>query len=127
MRTRACLADWAVQFTVNFVQPNIQAHQVTNLMASAGLLMGVGDWRQEKGSSNFGQFRVCDKDDSEFKSIVAHCGKKVQDAALREPSMFDEFTEELYEWWKEESGKRFGNNGAEQNGKPKRGRKAVAA
>jgi hypothetical protein len=97
IRTRACLAQWAAVATVNFVQPKLTATAVFNLLAAAGLIRGVGDFRQEKGKGSYGQFRIADENDPEFK-MVCKMGRKLQDSALSEPDFFDADSEELFTW-----------------------------
>ena len=107
VRTRACLAHWACQVTMTFVPPLIQGKQIVNLMTAAGLLMGVGDWRQEKGSSNYGQFTIVPNDDAVYNRIIETCGREAQDAAIQNPSNFDEWTDDLLSWFKDEVNRRF--------------------
>ena len=82
MRFRPILPQWACMFRVQFVTPQLNERSVTSLMAHAGIIRGVGGWRQQKGSVNFGQFELCSQDDPEFLSILEKQGGKAQTEAL---------------------------------------------
>jgi len=106
IRTRAIVPAWAAVVHVTFVQPLIRAQAVANLLAAAGITCGVGDWRPEKGSGNYGQFRLADADDPEFLQIVAEGGREAQIAAIEHPVCYDDETTELLSWFDDERAKR---------------------
>lgn len=99
VRTRAILPEWACKITVNVVAPNLKAQQMANLLAAAGLLCGLGDWRQEKGSGNFGQFSLVDPTDPNYVRITTTQGREAQDAAINNPAAFDDETLEMLSWF----------------------------
>ena len=73
------------QITVEFIQPNLTATDITNLLASAGIIRGVGDFRVEKGAGTFGQFcNLVSADDASVKTIMRE-GRKAQLAAYEAP------------------------------------------
>lgn len=102
IRTRGCLRRWASVITIRFVSPNLTQRSVVNLSGGGGIIAGVGDFRQEKGKGNYGQFRITDLEDAEFQEIVASGGREAQDAALEHYTCYDGETEELLEWYNEE-------------------------
>lgn len=106
VRTRAIVPEWACSLRVTFVQPLIRAQAVANLLAAAGITIGVGDGRPEKGAMSYGQFRIADKDDAEFKRILKEGGRKAQQAALDSPVCYDDETTELLSWFDDERAKR---------------------
>jgi len=106
VRTRAILPEWAMYVEITFVKPNLNAQAVGNLMGAAGIIIGLSDWRQQKGSGNYGQFRLAGEDDQEFERIRASGTREAQDAALLNPTCYDVETEELLEWWKAETRRR---------------------
>lgn len=106
VRTRAIVPHWACRLTVTFVQPLIRAQAVANLLAAAGITIGVGDWRPEKGAGSYGQFRIADKDDAEFKAIVKAGGRAEQAQALESPVCYNDETAELLSWFDDELSKR---------------------
>lgn len=106
VRTRAILPEWATTVTITFVQPNLKQVAVANLLAAAGLINGMGDWRTQKGSGNFGQFRLVDANDPDFLRIVKQGGREAQDVALENPTCFDLESEELFEWFNAEVARR---------------------
>jgi hypothetical protein len=99
IRTRAIIPEWCMKFTVNFVEPTMNVTTVARLIETAGLVIGLGDFRQEKGKGNYGQCRLSDAD--EVKAILQN-GIKVQDAALESPEFYDVETQELYTWFESE-------------------------
>lgn len=102
IRTRAIMERWACVVTVRFVQPNLTQRAVVNLMAGAGIISGVGDFRQEKGKGNYGQFRLSDLDDPEYQEIVASGGREVQDDALEHIVCYDGESAEMLDWYNTE-------------------------
>lgn len=102
IRTRAILPRWACRITVAFVQPKLTGKAIVKLMAASGVICGVGDNRQEKGSGSYGQFRCASADDTEFQQIVADGGRAVQDDALHHYECYDEETDELLSWYSSE-------------------------
>lgn len=85
VRTRAILPKWATRVSVTFIRPMLREQSISNLLASAGLTMGVGDWRQQKGSGNYGLFRLVSQDDSEYQMLLANGGESAQLDALESP------------------------------------------
>jgi len=104
MRTRAILRKWACKLTINFVKPTLNQTGICRLLETAGLVMGVGDFRQQKGAGNYGQF--CIADEAEVKDIVAGGGMEIQDSALESPNFYDLETSNLYNWFVEERARR---------------------
>ena len=100
VRTRAILTEWCCCLSINYVVPNLNETSLARLLEAGGLLNGVGDFRQEKGKGNYGQFRLADKDECE--SIIKSGGIKAQDAALKTPECYDVESRELLAWFKEE-------------------------
>jgi hypothetical protein len=98
IRTRAIVPEWACKVTVEFVRPHLSAKSMTHLMAAAGIISGVGDFRQEKGKGNFGQFSIVNPDDATYQRIIQTGGWEPQDEALRHPEYYDDETRELMEW-----------------------------
>lgn len=100
IRTRAILPEWCMPVTIQYVKPQMSERAILQLLANGGIIVGVGDFRQEKGKGNFGQFDVCTPADC--KQIVASGGFKQQDAAIKNPACFDSESEELLAWFMEE-------------------------
>jgi hypothetical protein len=102
IRTRAILPRWAGVVTIRFVQPKLTGKAIASLMAAAGIISGVGDFRQEKGKGNFGQFRCVDASDEEFLDVIKTGGREAQDEALHHFTCYDEDSEELLQWYEKE-------------------------
>ena len=98
IRTRAILPRWASVLDLKFVVPTLTTPMILTLLANAGLVCGVGDFRQEKGAGSFGLFRIADADDAEFASISLSGKADVQEAALENPQPFDQDTADLLEY-----------------------------
>lgn len=102
IRTRAIVPYWGCQITVRFVRPLTKAVQVANLLAAAGVFIGIGDGRQEKGALSFGQFELVDDDNADFRHLIEHAGREAQDRALDDPAMYDIETADMFEWFSAE-------------------------
>jgi len=100
VRTRAILREWCMPVTIQFVKPQMSETSILQLLSNGGIIVGVGDFRQEKGKGNFGQFSVATEADC--KTIIASGGAKRQDTAIKDPICFDSDTEELLGWFSEE-------------------------
>jgi hypothetical protein len=106
VRTRAIVPHWASVVRFTYVQPLIRPQAILNLLAAAGITIGVGDGRPEKGAMSYGQFRVCLPDDVEFKQIVKDGGRAAQEAAMEKPTCYDDETTELLSWFETERAQR---------------------
>jgi len=49
VRTRAVFPSWACEIDIGFVSTLVKQNQVVNLFAAAGVIVGLGDWRPQKG------------------------------------------------------------------------------
>jgi hypothetical protein len=101
VRTRLIVPEWACRITVAFVTPLLKDVGVANLLASAGVTQGVGDWRTGKGKGTFGGFELVNDDNPEWVRRMA-IGRKDQEVAMANPVAYDEDTEELLAWWERE-------------------------
>lgn len=108
IRTRCFVPRWCAEFEVRFISPQLSVHSVVSLLCNAGVLVGVGDGRQEKGKMSFGSFRVLGEgdDDAEWDDLVANHGRGAQEAALAEPEYANDDTAELMEFFFEEQARR---------------------
>lgn len=105
VRTRTIIKDWACKISVSFVQPMLNIKTVSNLLAAAGLTQGIGDWRPEKGSGNYGQFILAEANDKALKERFK-VGYQQQFEAMQNPVPYDQETEELLAWFDEEADRR---------------------
>jgi hypothetical protein len=101
IRTRAIQPEWAAQVTISFIQPQLKAQAVANLLAAAGFFIGVADGRNEKGALSYGLWRVCSADDADYKRIVKTGGRAAQEAAMQNPEAYNDETQELFSWYTE--------------------------
>lgn len=105
IRTRAIVPQWGCRITLQYAMPQLNFESVATLLANAGILNGVGDYRQEKGAGSYGQFELVKPDNPQFRA-VQKLGAKQQLPALKEPDCYDQDTEELLEWYTQEVSKR---------------------
>jgi hypothetical protein len=99
VRSRCIMAEWACSITVSFTMPQLRVQSVANLLAAAGMYIGVGDGRNEKGAFSFGSFAIVDENDADYLRIVANGGRAVQEAAMENPESYNEETDELLTWF----------------------------
>ena len=99
VRTRAIVPEWACFLDVAFAKPMVTEQVVANLLAAAGRIQGTGDWRNEKGSGNYGQFSLVTQDDPDFKRIIKTGGRAAQEKAMNDPEFYNSETEELFGWY----------------------------
>lgn len=97
VRSRAFLPKWGAEIEIQFIVPQLSIASVVSLLCNAGVLVGVGDFRQEKGKGAFGSFRVItsDEKDDEWDDLVANHGREAQMDAIRSPEYADRDTEDL--------------------------------
>lgn len=101
IRTRAIVPQWGCKLNIHYVSPQLTEEAIGNLIGSAGVLVGIGDGRQEKGHFNFGQFEVVSETDARFKQVMK-AGRKAQESAMEKPAYFDDESRELMEWFEKE-------------------------
>ena len=101
VRSRCFLPIWGAEIEVRYVVPQFSMNSVVNLLINAGILIGVGDFRQEKGKGSFGSFRVLGEGtkDAEWDSLVKNHGRIKQLAALAKPQYADADTQDLMEYF----------------------------
>jgi hypothetical protein len=105
MRTRPCFREWACSVQFDLISNLVSERQITALIAAAGMICGVGDWRPQKGGSN-GKFALVSPDDKDFQRIVNMQGRNSQIEAFENPGFFDEESQELFEWFSGEADRR---------------------
>jgi hypothetical protein len=106
VRSRACLPTWAAKLTIAFVKPILNEQVVLNLLAGAGIMQGVGDFRTEKGKGNFGSFELVEENDPRFVAIVKQGGRAAQVEAMNNPEPYDGEAAELLGWFTNEAKRR---------------------
>jgi len=102
VRTRAVIPMWCAVFDIAYVIPQLNRTVIGNLLGAAGVTQGVGDFRVEKGSGNYGRFKVADLEDKIVQMLMENGGRDAQRAAFETPEFYDNDSRELYEWYGEE-------------------------
>ena len=105
VRTRAIFPEWACEIELGYVATLFKPNQITNLGFAAGQIIGVGDWRQEKGGSN-GKWIFVPEHDERYQRIIKTQGRKAQMEAYEKPECYDADTEELFGWFMQETARR---------------------
>lgn len=105
VRTRPIFTEWACQLTIEYKCDPLTDRSVLNLLAAAGIIVGLGDWRPQRGGP-FGKFAVVDSKDQAFKDIIKKQGRAAQQHAFENPTYYDEETEELMTWFVAEVARR---------------------
>lgn len=106
VRTRAIVPEWACRIAVTYVKPILREKDVVNLLAAAGIMRGIGDWRPEKGSAVYGQFELVGEKDERFVRIMKTGGRVAQDKALADPECYNPESAELFAWFVAEADRR---------------------
>jgi hypothetical protein len=101
IRTRAIMPEWASRVEISFVRPMLREQTVINLLSFAGVTVGLGDWRPEKGAGDYGQFQVVNPDDPAYLEVIAQ-GRDRQIAAMEAAQPYDPESGELLQWFAEE-------------------------
>lgn len=104
VRTRPIFERWACKVEIEYKTNPLTDNQVLNLLSAAGFLIGIGDWRRQKGGE-YGAFRVANENDAEFREICKQ-GRSAQQAAYDKPEEYDEDTSELLAWFNSEVARR---------------------
>lgn len=103
VRTRAFLPRWCAEVEIAYVTPTLSAQGIVSLLANAGAIVGIGDFRQEKGRGSFGTFSVIgDEANAEWDDLTASEGREAQQYALDNPMPADDTTRELMVFLNEE-------------------------
>ena len=56
VRTRSYFETWGSIVSLLYSEPALSQHAIAALLANAGIVCGIGDFRQEKGKGSFGCF-----------------------------------------------------------------------
>ena len=94
-------SDVGAEVDIAFVMPTLSLHSVVSLLSNAGVIVGIGDFRQEKGRGSYGTFSVTGEDSGELSDLweeITQEGRDVQEAAMNAATPYDEETEDLMEF-----------------------------
>lgn len=109
VRTRAYLERWCAEVDIAFVTPTLSVHSIVSLLSNAGVVCGIGDFRQEKGKGSFGTFAVAGEDMGDWQETwdeVTQDARASQEAAMSAPVYADDETADLMELLFEERERR---------------------
>lgn len=105
IRTRCIIPKWAAYVSITYATPIISQDVIVNLLANAGIMNGVGDFRAQKGKGNYGTWEIVEENDPEFQEIIG-VGRAQQLAAMDDPECYDEESREMYSWFEAEAKRR---------------------
>jgi hypothetical protein len=74
---------------------------VYTLAGAAGKIVGIGDWRGQKGGP-YGAFNLVGDDDKAWINLQKTEGRAAQLKAIEHPAFYDSQTEELLTWFEKE-------------------------
>jgi hypothetical protein len=106
IRTRAILPQWCAIITVRYVEPLLKPEVIGKLFAAAGFTQGIGDWRVEKGSGNYGTYELVAEDDPRVKILMQTGNREAQVEAMENPETYDSESDQLLSWFNEEIDRR---------------------
>jgi hypothetical protein len=106
VRTRAYFPQWAVKLDIRYIRDLVTMDDILRLLSNAGIITGIGDGRQEKGSFSFGLWEIVAHDDRRWREIVKNGGRAAQVEAMENPVFADEESAELLGWYDSEILKR---------------------
>jgi hypothetical protein len=106
VRSRAYLPNWCAEVDIKFVTPTLSAFSIVSLLQNAGTIIGIGDFRQEKGRGSYGTFSVASSEDmgdqQEIWDDITQEAREVQELAMEYPECADDQTRELMQFIQEE-------------------------
>lgn len=106
VRTRAILREWCSEVELRFIEPNLNLNSIMNLLANAGIVAGIGDFRQEKGAGSYGTFRVVPEGDEDWHRIKDASPRQAQVDAMEDPQPYNDVTRDLLAFYDNEKLKR---------------------
>lgn len=106
VRIRPCLPRWCIKdIQMEYKVDPLNDSQILNLVAAAGVICGLGDYRPQKGGT-FGKFRLAEANDAELLDIVKNEGRAAQQKNFDAAPEYDDDTSELMSWFNEEIARR---------------------
>jgi hypothetical protein len=110
MRTRAYLPRWCSEVTIHYIANTLSSQSILSLLSNAGGIVGIGDFRQEKGRGSYGCFDVLSENSmgsyqSDWDDLMLE-GRDAQQEAMDNPVYADEQTAELMQFLFEERSRR---------------------
>lgn len=106
IRTRARVDEWCCVLRLKYITPNLTQRDIGNLIVGAGLTVGIGDFRQEKGKGSFGLFRMVEPGNADWKRIAKAGGRAAQEEAMKAAAPQNEETYDLLAWLMSEAKER---------------------
>lgn len=99
IRTRAILPSWCCEILVKYTEPMLKGPILSKMLAAAGIINGLGDWRIQKGSGNYGCFSLVEEGNPQVKILKDGGDRQAQIEAFENPVPYNSETEELMSWY----------------------------
>ena len=100
IRTRPIFREWWARVPVSFAVPAFSSFKVQTLLENAGAIVGVGDFRIEKGAGSFGGWTVVDEDRDPVPGRARHV--EGMEKAVTDPGYDSDETRKLLDvYWDE--------------------------
>lgn len=101
VRTRPIFEKWAFSCEFRFKADPLTDQGMVALAAAAGDIVGLGDWRPQRGGS-FGRFRLTKPSDAAYTELIKKHGRAAQQHAYDLPAYHDLDTQDLMTWFTQE-------------------------
>ena len=102
VHTVAKLDEWLIRIEVMYPRLLLTTTSIYNLLNAAGMFIGLGDGRQEKGKLDNGSFEVFGQENAgKFKDLIK-IGYKEQEKAMEKAEPYSAEELELLTWYNEE-------------------------
>lgn len=101
VRTRPIFPRWGCAITISYVKRILSEKTVYRLAGAAGKIVGIGDWRGQKGGP-YGAFDIVGDDHVGWVNLLKTEGRSAQLKAITNPAFYDSTTEELLTWFEKE-------------------------
>ena len=98
VRTRAYFPQWATKVTIQYATPMLSLKGIAALLTNAGIMCGIGDFRQEKGKGHYGTWSVFPGDTAVPKELLSI---RAQRSAIKKPVADGPETERLMSEYRE--------------------------
>jgi hypothetical protein len=101
VRTRPIFPQWACRISIQYMKNVLSERTISNLLGAAGVIVGIGDWRGERGGP-YGSFKIVADNDADFRSVTKLQGRAAQQKAFERPTFYDQDTSDILLWFNEE-------------------------
>jgi hypothetical protein len=102
VHTVAKIDEWLIRIQVWYPRVLLNPTSIFNLLHAAGMFIGLGDGRQEKGKLDNGSFEVFTQDGADKFKDILKIGYKEQEKAMEKAEPYSAEELELLTWYNEQ-------------------------